>query len=58
MDCEIEDCSTTVAAILHMPWTDDQYVCLDHARAKANQDGVVADPLDNAREELPDGAGT
>ena len=57
MQCEREGCESTAAFELHIPWTDNEFVCPGHARAAATQEGVVVDALDNAGEELPEGAG-
>lgn len=56
MDCAVEDCDSAASFELHVPWRDDVVVCAGHARVKARQDGVVADPLESADDELPTGA--
>lgn len=56
MDCEVEGCADAATFRLYVPWDDDQLVCAGHARVRARQDGVVADPLDSAHDELPRGA--
>lgn len=56
VNCEVEDCADEATFELHVPWTDNQLVCAGHARVKARQDGVVADALAAADEELPEGA--
>jgi len=58
MECENEGCDRTATFELHIPWTDNRVVCAAHARTRARQDGVVADALENADEELPEGAGS
>lgn len=52
-DCSEAGCSEPAVVRLHVPWADDREVCLGHARTWAQKDGVVADPLDAASEELP-----
>lgn len=56
VNCEVEGCADEAAFELHVPWADNQLVCAAHARVKARQDGVVADALAAADEELPEGA--
>jgi hypothetical protein len=56
MDCAVDGCEDTATFELDIPWADNQVVCAGHARVKSRQDGVVADPLDTADEELPEGA--
>lgn len=56
MECELEDCSSTAAFELLIPWKDNEFVCAGHARVKSRQEGIVADALETAGEELPDGA--
>jgi hypothetical protein len=51
--CADEDCDETAAVRLHIPWAENRKVCLGHARVWAQKDGVVADPLDDAADELP-----
>ncbi|MFB6142807.1 MAG: hypothetical protein ABEJ30_05630 [Halorientalis sp.] len=53
MECTEEGCSETAAVRLHVPWAENRVVCAGHARVLARQDGVVADPLSDADEELP-----
>ncbi len=52
-ECTEDDCTTAAAVRLHIPWADDRVVCTGHARIYAQKDGVVADPLEAADEELP-----
>ncbi|WP_396612234.1 hypothetical protein ACH9L7_02810 [Haloferax sp. S1W] len=47
-ECTEDDCENVAAVRLHIPWADDRNVCPAHARALAQQDGVVAIPLDDA----------
>jgi hypothetical protein len=56
MECSEADCSHEATFELHIPWTDNRYVCAAHARVQSRTDGVVADPMDSADEELPEGA--
>lgn len=58
MECEEAGCESQAAFELLIPWTDNRVVCPGHARVRARQDGVVADALDEADDELPEGAGT
>lgn len=57
MQCAEEDCESEATFELHVPWDENRYVCAGHARVLGRQDGVVADPMESADEELPDGAG-
>ena len=56
MKCAEDDCSREATYELHIPWTENSYVCAAHARVLSRQDGVVADAMDTASDELPDGA--
>jgi len=56
MQCEEADCDREAAFELHVPWTDNEYVCPGHARVRAREDGVVADALADAGDILPEGA--
>jgi hypothetical protein len=53
MECTEPDCSEPGAVRLHVPWDENRVVCTGHARVYAQRDGIVADPLDEADEELP-----
>lgn len=53
MECTEEGCEEPAAVRLHVPWADDRVVCTAHARALAQQDGVVAEPLEGADSEWP-----
>ena len=53
MECTEEGCSEAAAVRLHIPWAKNRVVCTGHARVYAQKDGVVADPLESADEELP-----
>jgi hypothetical protein len=48
MECTESDCSEPAAVRLHIPWDENRVVCAAHARVLAQQDGVVADPLEDA----------
>jgi hypothetical protein len=56
MECAEGDCDRDAVFELHIPWTENRYVCAGHARVQSRKDGIVADPLDAAGEALPDGA--
>ncbi len=56
MECTQEGCDREAAFELHIPWTENRVVCAAHARVESRQDGVVADALETADDELPDGA--
>jgi hypothetical protein len=51
--CTEEGCEEAAAVRLHIPWAENRVVCLGHARVYSQQDGIVADPLEEADEELP-----
>ncbi|WP_205427418.1 hypothetical protein [Halorussus sp. MSC15.2] len=44
-ECAESDCSEPATVRLHVPWAENREVCAGHARALAQQDGVVADPI-------------
>lgn len=46
--CAEADCTRPAAVRLHVPWGGDRAVCAAHGRVLAQQDGVVAEPLDDA----------
>jgi hypothetical protein len=56
MDCTQEGCDRQAAFELHIPWRDNRVVCAAHARVESRRDGIVADALAAADDELPDGA--
>jgi hypothetical protein len=56
MECTEENCKREATFELHIPWTENRVVCAAHARTLARKDGIVADALDTAGDELPDGA--
>lgn len=56
MKCAAEDCDREASFELHIPWTENRYVCAAHARVQSRKDGIVADALATAGDELPDGA--
>lgn len=43
--CAEAGCDEPAAVQLYVPWADDRAVCTGHARALAQQNGVVAEPL-------------
>lgn len=47
-DCSEPDCTEPAAVRLHIPWAENREVCTGHARALVQQDGVVAEPLEDA----------
>jgi hypothetical protein len=53
MECAESDCAESAAVRLHVPWDRNRAVCLGHARVLAQQDGVVAEPLDGSETEWP-----
>ena len=53
MQCEAEGCEERAAVRLHVPWDENREVCPAHARAFAQKDGVVAEPLEGADSEWP-----
>lgn len=57
MECAVTDCDREATVELHIPWSENRCVCAGHARVQSRKDGIVADPLDTADDELPDGAG-
>jgi len=46
--CTEEGCERAGAVRLHVPWAENRVVCAAHARVLAQQDGVVADPIEDA----------
>jgi hypothetical protein len=52
-ECSEEGCGETAVFELHIPWAENRVACAGHARVIAHQDGVVADALPGADEELP-----
>jgi hypothetical protein len=56
MECTQEGCDREATFELHIPWTENREVCAAHARVESRKDGIVADALDAADDELPDGA--
>jgi hypothetical protein len=43
--CAEDGCDREAAVRLHVPWAENRDVCTSHARALAQQEGVVAEPL-------------
>jgi hypothetical protein len=56
MRCSEDGCETEASFELHIPWTENRCVCAAHARTAVRQEGVVADPLEQADDDLPEGA--
>lgn len=56
MECSEQDCEDEAAVELHVPWGEPRPVCAAHARVQSRKEGVVAQPLSEADESLPDGA--
>jgi hypothetical protein len=56
MECTEEGCESEATFELHIPWTENEYVCAGHARVRSRQEGVVADALTSADDHMPDGA--
>ena len=56
VNCAEEGCDSEATFELHIPWSENEFVCVGHARVRGQQDGVVAEPLDTAGEHMPDGA--
>jgi len=52
-ECAEEGCERAAAIRLHIPWAGEREVCAAHARVIAQQDGVVAEPLEGAEGEFP-----
>jgi hypothetical protein len=46
-ECTEEGCERTAGVLLRVPWADDRMVCVAHARALVQRDGVVAEPVDD-----------
>ena len=57
MECAVDGCDREAAFELHVPWADNRAVCAAHARVQSRTDGIVADALETAGDELPEGAG-
>jgi hypothetical protein len=53
MECSEAGCEAPAAVRLHVPWDENREVCAAHARAFAQKDGVVAEPLEDADAEWP-----
>jgi hypothetical protein len=48
--CAEEGCDRPAAVRLHIPWDENREVCTAHARVLAQQDGIVAEPLEDVEE--------
>jgi hypothetical protein len=53
MACAEDGCERPAAVRLHDPRGPDREVCLPHARSLSQQQGVVAQPLEDAADEWP-----
>ncbi|WP_256392650.1 hypothetical protein [Natronoarchaeum rubrum] len=51
--CAEDGCTDPAAVRLHVPWAEDRELCVAHARALVQRDGVVAEPLADADAEWP-----
>jgi hypothetical protein len=51
--CGEHECDERATFELHIPWAENRLVCAGHARVLARKEGIVADPLAAADEELP-----
>jgi hypothetical protein len=51
--CAEDDCEDPAAVRLHVPWAENREVCAAHARVLAQQDGVVAEPLEEGGKSFP-----
>lgn len=47
-ECTENGCTEPAGVKLRIPWAADRAVCPAHARVIAQQDGIVAEPLDDA----------
>lgn len=47
MECAEDGCTHEAAVRLHIPWAGERDVCTKHGRALVQQDGVVAEPLED-----------
>jgi len=56
MECSEEGCGSEATFQLYIPWDENRQVCAGHARVLGQTEGIVADPLESADDELPDGA--
>ena len=50
MECAEDGCSERAAVVVYVPWDEDRAVCTAHGRAIVQQEGVVAEPLDDVEE--------
>lgn len=44
--CTENDCERPAAVRLHIPWDENRKVCTAHARVLVQQEGIVAEPLE------------
>ena len=48
VECAERGCGREATVRVYVPWEEDRDVCAPHARAIAQQDGVVAEPVVDA----------
>lgn len=48
--CTEPDCDADAAVVVYVPWAEDRPVCAAHGRVIVQQDGVVAEPIEDADE--------
>lgn len=53
--CQIEGCDRETAVRLDVPWEGTREVCAAHGRTWSQKEGVVAMPIETAREEWSQG---
>lgn len=53
--CGVERCDRPAAVRLDVPWAGEREVCTAHARTWSQREGVVAMPIETAREEWSHG---
>ena len=47
MECSETNCENEAGVRLHVPWAENRVVCPACARSLVQQDGVVAEPLED-----------
>lgn len=47
-ECAEEGCEREAGVRLYIAWAADKEVCTAHGRVQAQQDGVVAEPIEGA----------
>lgn len=53
MECDADGCERSGAVRLYVPWAETRTMCPAHARALAQQEGVVAEPIAGTDEQWP-----